>query len=135
VQSSPAQRTKRSTRQAHGLATPFSNTAARLIAQIQAEARAALLKELSAKDGVIVLHPLDVATRRVRHTGRTCEVTDGRGTEYYAFRQHLPDANSQRHPSHWIASVRLVDGAGRDWNHHIGTLVCDDFGNLVEVSA
>lgn len=135
MQSTPAQRTKRSTRQALGQASPFSPVAARLIEQIQAEARAALLEELSAKDAIVVLHPIDAATRRVSHTGQRIEVSDERGAEYYSFRRHIPEDNSNTHPAHWLACIRLVDGQGRKWYSHPGPLVCDDFGTLVEVSA
>lgn len=135
MQSTPIQRARRAHSQAQPSATPFSRTAAKLIEQIRAEARASLLEELSAKDAIVVLHPVDAATRRISHTGQRIEVSDERGAEYYSFRRHIPEDNSNTHPAHWLACIRLVDGQGRKWYSHPGPLVCDDFGNLVEVPA
>lgn len=115
---------------------PFSRTAAKLIEQIQADARAALLEELSAKDGITVLHTLDAATRRLVHEGRRYSVNDSRGAEFSAHRDHVRNDTfwASWHPAHWLVSVTLVDGTGADWYRLLGTFVCDDFGNLVEVS-
>lgn len=57
---------------------PVSKTVQRLLAQIHAEAEAAL----SAKDGILVLHGLDRDTARVRHSGDFINVSDRRGTEF-----------------------------------------------------
>lgn len=143
MQSTPAQRTKRSTRQAHSQATPFSPTAARLIEQIQAEARAALLAELSAKDGIVVLHPVDAETKHVRFDLEgDITIRDQRGTAINLRRRReepeswrdSPHMAGKWHPSHWCGHQTLVDASGRDWLYGFETMVMDDFGNLVEVS-
>ena len=61
---------------------PVSKTVQRLLAQIHAEAEAATLAALSAKDGILVLHGLDRDTVRVRHNGDHINVSDRRGTEF-----------------------------------------------------
>lgn len=143
VQSSPAQRTKRSTRPAHSQDTPFSPVAARLIEQIQAEARATLLAELSAKDGVIVLHPVDPETKRVRFDLEgDVTIRDQRGTVINLMRRReqpeswrdSPTMQGKWHPSHWGGHQTLVDAQGRDWLRGFEVMVIDDFGNLVEVA-
>lgn len=142
MQSSPAQRTKRSTRQAHGQASPFSPVAARLIAQIQAEARDALLAELSAKDSIVVLHPVDAESKRVRFDLEgDITIRDQRGTVIHLSRRReepeswrdSPHMAGKWHPSHWYGHQTLVDASGRNWLNGFETMVMDDFGNLVEL--
>lgn len=141
MQSSPAQRTKRSTRQAHSQASPFSPVAARLIAQIQAEARAALLAELSAKDSIVVLHPPG-QNKRVRFdVDGDLSVTDDRGSVNCWRRRTEPDGwrNSESmqghwHPAYWFGNMTIKDANGRLWTHHLNRMVIDDFGTLAEVS-
>lgn len=144
MHSSPAQRTKRSTRQAHSQAAPFSPTAARLIDQIRAEARASLLEELSAKDAIVVLQPVDHESKLVRfHLDGHLTIRDERGTAIYlSQRREEPECwrtaacmAGKWHPSHWHGHQTLIDAAGREWMNSFEDFVIDDFGNLVEVQA
>lgn len=119
-----------------------SPAAARLIEQIQAEARATLLEELSAKDGVTVLQPLEPETKRIDVEGDDIRIRDGRGGYVRLYRRRFepeswrdsPAMAGLWHPSHWDGSQILVDGAGIQWERGFGFMVCDDFGNLVEVA-
>lgn len=137
MQTSTPQRARRGVPKPHSAPVALSSAATKLIQQIEAEARSKLLEDLSAKDGITVLHPLDAATRRVEHNGRRYSVNDSRGAEYSAFREHVRDDTSRTnwHPAHWLVSATLVDGAGEGWFRLLGIHVTDDFGNLVEVPA
>ncbi len=138
MQTSTQPRARRGVPRGHSAPVALSPAATKLIQQIEAEARSRLLEDLSAKDGITVLHPLDAATRRVEHNGRRYSVNDSRGAEYSAHRDHVREDTSiwtNWHPAHWLVSVTLVDGAGAGWYRLLGTHVTDDFGNLVEVSA
>lgn len=121
---------------------PFSTTAANLIKQIQAEARDQLLAELSAKDAVVVLQGFDAASKYVRCTGEALYIHDDKDNSLVMYRRHtFPDswADSQRmrelwHPARWNGTECFVDTQGRKWERETGYMVCDDFGNLVEVA-
>lgn len=124
-------------------AAPFSPAAAKLIAQVQAEAREQLLNELSAKDAIVVLHGFDDATKRVRADGSNITIIDHRGNELTMHRNHQ-EPESWRgqeymeglwHPAWWYGSQKLMDASGNAWVRALNNHVCDDFGNLVEVSA
>lgn len=137
-----ARTTRRTAPRATSAAAPFSPTAAKLIEQIQADARAALLVELSAKDGVIVLHGLEPETRRVSVDGDDIQITDARGSSIELWRRRFEPESWKGcsymagvwHPANWDGMRTLVDGAGNKWSSHLPTMVCDDFGNLVEVA-
>lgn len=119
---------------------PVSATVAKLLAQVHAEAEAATLEALSAKDGILVLQPLDASTGRLTDHGDTLLFRDAHGAEVrYYQRRHLPDSwrgtNLERawHPSHYVIYMTRVDGSGREWEANLGKHVTDDFGDLVEV--
>ncbi len=122
---------------------PFSATAARLIEQIQAEAREQLLTDLSAKDAIIVLHGFDAKTKSVRMDGDHINVRDGSGNSVHLHRNYKePESwrahdymQGHWHPSRWYGDQTLVDANGTKWQHSFDPLVCDDFGNLVQVPA
>lgn len=134
---------QRSTRTRKPTAALFSTTAARLIEQIQAEAREQLLADLSAKDRIAVLHGFDAETKRVRISGVNIEIYDGKGNSVDLYRHHTePEGwightymEGYWHPARWYGSQTLTDGNGRKWRHDLEPLVCDDFGDLVEVPA
>jgi hypothetical protein len=124
-------------------AAPFSNAAAKLIEQIQAEARAQLLVDLSAKDAITVLHGFDAETRRM-HCGHTrIDISDGKGNVLDLYRHHKePNAwcgneymVSYWQPSRWYGFMTLVDANGAQWQRTLTPMVCNDFGDLVEVAA
>lgn len=121
---------------------PFSATAAKLIQQVQAEAREQLLAELSTKDAIIVLHGFDSASKQIRGNGTYYKVEDAKGNSIRMSRRHTmpeswldsPEMHKYFHPARWDGSEKLVDAMGREWERDIGVHVCDDFGNLVQVA-
>lgn len=123
-------------------AAPYSRTAAALIAQLQAEAEAAILQALSAKDGIAFLQPLDRETLRITAWGDEITLRDGTGAEVFLQRKREePEAwrgaahmRGHWHPSRWFGYVNCVDNNGNQWTRRFNPMVCDDFGNLVEVS-
>lgn len=134
--------TQRSTRTRKPAATPLSTTAAKLIEQIQAEARDKLLTELSAKDAIVVLHGFDVKTKRVRVRGDTLRVSDDLGNEVRMYRSYEEPESWRKseymvghwHPARWYGSQTMVDGNGIEWTRELHIHICDDFGNLVQVA-
>jgi len=121
----------------------FSPAAAKLIEQIQADARAQLLAELSAKDAITVLHGFDADTKHVYTDGTHITVGDAKGNEISMYR-HRTEPEMWRgkshmagywHPALWYGTQTLVDANGTKWRREIERHVCDDFGNLVEVPA
>lgn len=135
--------TRRPPRSKKQTAAPFSASAAKLIEQIQAEARDALLRDLSAKDAVIVLHGFDAKTKRVSVYSQGIEIYDDCGnsislrryfTEPEAWVGHSHMAGYWS-PARWYGDQTLLDLNGRKWQCDIGVMVCDDFGNLVQVAA
>lgn len=139
-----ASTTRRTTPRAKSAAAPFSPAAAKLIEQIQADTRAALLEELSAKDGgITVLHWPDAQDRRVRIDGDHISITDQRGNNIEMHRHRFEPASwvgqphmaGYWHPAYWIGDQTMVDASGFKWRREIERMVCDDFGNLVEVPA
>ena len=84
--------TRRAPRAHNASALPFSAAAAKLIEQIQADARAQLLADLSAKDAITVLHGFDQETKRVRTDGDSIEIFDAKGSTVSRYRRrHEPD--------------------------------------------
>jgi len=124
-------------------AAPFSATAARLIEQIQAEARAQLLADLSAKDAITVLHGFDAETKGIRCNGMRININDAKGNSLVLTRHHTEPEQWRGHahmagywhPSRWYGSHTLTDANGTQWRREFGPLVCNDFGDLVEISA
>lgn len=124
-------------------AAPFSTAAAKLIEQLQAETRAQLLADLSTKDAIIVLHGFDPETRRVQASGNHITVHDAKGNCVELYRNHTepeswrdsPHMAGYWHPSHWYGQQTMVDASGAAWRRELTPMVCDDFGNLVEVAA
>ena len=117
---------------------PVSPTVAKLLAQIHAEAEAATLEALSAKDGILVLHSFDQATRCAQFDGDTLRLRDGTGNAMRAYRHRtLPEGwkPDQWNPSHYTVHCTRIDGNGQDWSAYLGVHVTDDFGNLVAVPA
>lgn len=129
--------TRRAPRAHKASALPFSATAAKLIEQIQAEARAKLLEDLSAKDDVVLL---------LEHANKAVEFDDYRSAYYihtpsnsYAISLYRgrPDA-SDKHPHQdgvWWGSESRLDSHGVEWSRRMGRYICNDFGDLVEVAA
>jgi hypothetical protein len=108
--------------------TPFSPTAVRLIEQIQADAQAKLLEDLSAKDSIIVLHGFDTDTKRVRASADSIVIGDYKGNYIFVSRCYVE-------PAKWFGGQTMIDATGKKWQHKFATMVCDDFGNLVQVAA
>ncbi len=118
---------------------PVSKTVARLVAQVQAEAEAATLEALSAKDGIVVLQPMD-SNPLIRVWGEIIVASDDKGCEMrLAPMRTCPECwvgtelGDRWHPSHWTISTTLVDGQGRQWEASRMRAVMDDFGTLVPV--
>lgn len=124
-------------------AAQVSPIAAKLIQQIQSEARAALLAELSAKDTIIVLHGFDAETKRVRVSADTLRIRDDKGNACEMYRTRTEPESWRNniymqghwHPARWYGSQTLVDASGNEWRRDLAPHVCDDFGNLVQVAA
>lgn len=121
--------------------TPLSKAAARLIAQVQSEAREQLLNELSAKDSIFFLHGFGADTKRVRADGNRFTISDNHMNGVEMYRDHHEPAGwvGKAHmkgywnPSRWFGRQTLVDISGNEWTRQLGPHVCDDFGNLVVV--
>lgn len=134
--------TQRSTRTRKPAAAHLSATAAKLIEQIQAEARDKLLTELSAKDAIVVLHGFDADTKTVRVNSHTVAIRDRKGNEITLYRRYLPPESWVNdvhmagfwHPARWYGNQTMVDASGAEWSRNLGIFVCDDFGNLVQVA-
>ena len=135
--------TKRPARASKLATAPFSATAAKLIEQLQAEAYARLLVDLSAKDSVVVLQGFDAKTKCVSIRTTNIDIHDDSGNRVSLYR-HLTEPESWQnarhmagywHPTRWYGNQTLIDTSGRKWHQDLGALVCDDFGNLVQVAA
>ena len=123
-------------------AAPFSTAAAKLIEQIQAEARAALLAELSAKDSITVLHGFDADTKRISFRDDHLSISDAKGNRVSLYRRreepeswrNTYELQGYWHPAKWYGRKTLVDGNGTQWTTEFTPMVQDDFGNLVQVA-
>lgn len=135
--------TQRTTRTRKPGVTPFSPTAARLIEQIQAEAREQLLTDLSTKDAIVVLHGFDATTKRVHADDCRITTSDSKGNQITLWRTHIEPEGwrghdhmaGHWHPARWYGNQLLVDASGNRWNRELGIYIQDDFGNLVQVAA
>lgn len=134
--------TQRATRTRKPTAVPFSATAAKLIEQIQAEARDKLLTDLSAQDAIVVLHGFDAESKRIRFTNGNLAIDDAKGNTLDLYRHYTePEAWRGRahmagfwHPAYWYGNQTLTDAKGIQWRCDFEPFVCDDFGNLVQVA-
>lgn len=115
---------------------PVSRTVQRLLAQIHAEAEAATLEALSAKDGITVLQPMPKEGRHIESCGpRGFWVRGADGSELTFFIDHEP-GDGRRVGPRWSANEQLIDGQGRSWGRYHGWhLITDDLGNLVDGDA
>ena len=124
-------------------AAPFSTTASRLIKQIQAEARATLLAELSAKDAITVLLGFDAETKRIYAGNTRIDISDDKGNTVALYRCHTEPETwrgqahmaGHWHPARWYGNQTLLDANGTKWERGFEPMVCNDFGDLVEVAA
>jgi hypothetical protein len=118
---------------------PVSKTVQRLLAQIHAEAEAATLAALSAKDGIVALHEVDRQNASIRtYCGDGLAWFDRSGYELTMSRQRFRYTNgylvqTDWRPGQWRVSETRVDGQGRSWESMLGYFVIDDFGSLVPV--
>lgn len=143
MQTSTQPRARRGVPRPHSAPVALSPAATKLIQQIEAEARAKLLEDLSAKDGITVLHPLDTDTKRIRFDAEGIYIRDDRGAHVHLYRRceepeswrDSPNMAGVWHPARWYGFMVLVDASGAKWERSLGNMVCDDFGNLVGVPA
>lgn len=114
---------------------PVSKTVQRLLAQIHAEAEAATLAALSAKDGIVALQPMPKASRAVESVGaRGFRVEGADGSQLLFFIDHIEDGAPQPIGPRWSAAMSLQDGSGQKWTTYFGfDFITDDFGTLVDV--
>lgn len=118
---------------------PVSKTVQRLLAQIHAEAEAATLAALSAKDGIVALQSIDREAATIRtYCGDGLRWFDRSGYELRMarerFRATIDDwVQIDWRPGQWSIHETRVDGAGREWECNLGHFVVDDFGTLVPV--
>lgn len=114
---------------------PVSKTVQRLLAQIHAEAEAATLEALSARDGIVVLDPMPLDGRRVVARGSRSfrfECDDGSSLHFQITHEHV-DFGLVGPGPRWMAFQTLRDGQGRKWETILGcNFITDDFGNLVD---
>ncbi|SFB96186.1 hypothetical protein SAMN05216344_106103 [Polaromonas sp. OV174] len=62
-------------------------------------------------------------------------IIEGSMGEARLYRDYQPVDEIDFRPGTWWGSESRVDQQGRSWSSSVGRLVCDDFGNLVEVPA
>ena len=115
---------------------PVSKTVQRLLAQIHAEAEAATLAALSAKDGIVTLQPMPPQQRRVKAYWSQ-NIFYVEGTDGSELVLHITHGETDRHDNvltgpRWSVCQALLDGQGRTWKTWLGwNFITDDFGNLV----
>lgn len=121
---------------------PVSKTVQRLLAQIHAEAEAATLAALSAKDGIVTLNGVDRETSTIyQYRDGDIDFKDRSGYRLELRRmrfmpQSWRDAAHMQdrwRPGYWDVDEIRVDGAGRRWRCDLGPHIMDDFGTLVPV--
>ena len=119
-----------------------TKTLEKAIRLIKEEAEAATLKQLSEKDGIVVLHDRERETTVV-HTflGGGMEITDRNGFRLELHRQRF-EPESWRgvahmrgywRPGQWQVTEERTDAKGRSWVCELGAHIVDDFGTLVPV--
>lgn len=87
-----------------------------------------------------MLAPVDRNTALVRDefgAGPALHVRDRRGYELVVYREHVPhsDGRAWAGPAYWRGWETRVDAEGNEWTRKVGTLITDDFGCLVPVTA
>lgn len=118
-------------------AIPFSAAAAKLIEQLQDEARAQVLSDLSTQENVVLL---------LEHTNVKVEFDDLNSAYYlhaksesYAITLYRgrPDATAKYPQTDgvWWGNESRADIHGVIWQRKCRGLVCNDFGDLVQVAA
>lgn len=124
-------------------ATPFSTAAAKLIEQIQSEACAQLLADLSTNDAITVLHGFDAETKYVRADDDSINIRDAKGNRVMVHRHHIEPQSWREsshmaghwHPARWYCNQTMTDANGVQWERSFNPMVCNDFGELVELAA
>lgn len=107
-----------------------SKTVSKLIQQIHAEATAATLEALSAKDGIVVLHSPEKPAWTFSRNGSLLMAAEN-GAET---RCHIYHEVTARGPlPHWLVGEYRTDGSGHSWGRSLGVHIVDDFGTLVPV--
>lgn len=128
--------------QQHTLPQPVSKTVQRLLAQVQAEAQAATLEALSAKDGIVALQSCDRATASLYHySDGDFDLRDASGYRLELRRDRfepkswrgVPCMQGRWRPGQWDVRERRLDGHGNEWVRDMGAHITDDFGTLVSV--
>lgn len=105
-----------------------------LIEQVRAEAEAATLEALSAKDGITVLHPVDPTTRHVRAGSNSLVLEDKFGYSENCWLYHDRESVRGNRPlPYWLISAERVGSDGHLWSRSLGVHIVDDFGTLVPV--
>jgi hypothetical protein len=126
-----------------GTTAKFNAWIDKLVQELQAEERAKLLADMSAKNTAIVLHGIDQGTKCVENSGLFLMVSDAKGNSAYSYR-NLEEPESWRgqahmygrwNPAYWYGFWEFVDANGAQWNCSIGKMVFDDFGSLVRVES
>lgn len=120
----------------------ITKAVAKLLAQVQAEAQAATLEALSAKDGIVVLQSCDRATASLYHySDGDFDLRDAAGYRLELRRDRfepeswrgVPHMQGRWRPGQWDVWERRIDGHGNKWTRQLGAHITDDFGTLVSV--
>lgn len=121
---------------------PVSKTVQRLLAQIHAEAEAATLAALSAKDGIVTLQSIDRDTAFIYYySDGDYDWRDQQGYTLQLRRQRtMPESwrdcpwmDGKWRQGQWDVFEHRKDGQGREWMRFAGPHITDDFGALVPV--
>lgn len=124
-------------------AAPVSKTVQRLLAQIHAEAQAATLAALSAKDGIVTLQNIDREDAFIVHyPDGDYDWRDHKGYRLQLRRYRtMPDSwldapwmKNKWRPGQWSVFEQRTDANGCNWERSLGAHITDDFGTLVPVS-
>lgn len=119
---------------------PVSKTVQRLLAQIHAEAQAATLAALSAKDGIVTLQCIDRESGHIyAYPDGDFDWIDGKGYRLEFRRQRfMPESwrdawwmKDRWRPGQWRLNETRLDGYGNKWERDLGDFITDDFGTLV----
>lgn len=121
---------------------PVSKTVQRLLAQIHAEAQAATLAALSAKDGIVTLQGIERDTAFIYHYyDGDYDWRDQQGYRLEMRRERTMPASwrdapwmqGKWRPGQWNVFERRMDGQGCEWTRDMGPHITNDFGALVPV--
>lgn len=115
----------------------ITKAVAKLLAQVQAEAQAATLEALSAKDGIAVLQDVDRATAHLyEYLDGDFDLRDALGYRLRMRRERFESQcwrSNKWRPGLWYVSEVRVDRQGNKWTRDVGAFITDDFGTLVSV--